>query len=418
VAQIERRLGKPDAAIGAYKEALQLQREIGDKRGIGSTLINLGLVHEGRGAYEDALALYKESLQLQRDTNNERSEALCLNNIGNIYLFKGQYGDAQTNFERALQIRERLNVPADTAVTLHNLAETSKNLGRFDQSQAYYLRALELYRKAGDRRSTAIESYSLGTLFESQGRYGAALASKAEALKTFRDLKDGTSWMPEIVGGYGHALILAGRSQEGAPLVAEALQLARDLKNQPLVAQALDFEGERLFYDGDFSGAAAQFEQALAAASRTTDRTIVLTARVNAAKVSLRDGRTPIAAAALKALADEADVAGLKYLSTECSVYYAEALIEAHDARRARQELERALAKGEKLGARMLMARAHYLLAAAVRKTDAAESRRHYADAARLLDEMRADIGRDEVLKRRDVAQMASESALALKELR
>ena len=71
-------------ALASYKEAEQLQREIGDKRGLGTTLINVGTFYDDRGEYDQGLQLFKESLQIQRETGNQSFEAFCLNNIGNV----------------------------------------------------------------------------------------------------------------------------------------------------------------------------------------------------------------------------------------------------------------------------------------------------------------------------------------------
>ena len=60
--------------------------------------------------------------------------------------------------------------------------------------------------------------------------------------------------------------------------------------------------------------------------------------------------------------------------------------------------LERALAKSEKLGARALLARGHYLLASALRSTgSAADASRHLAEARRLLEEIRKEAKTDDV---------------------
>src|SRR5207302_1190714 len=106
------------------REALSLQREIGDKVGISTSLINLAaLLNENLGRPDDALPLLREALQIRRDAGNARGEALVLNNIGSVYLQKGQYSEGQTYFERALELREKANVPNEIADTLHNLAE-------------------------------------------------------------------------------------------------------------------------------------------------------------------------------------------------------------------------------------------------------------------------------------------------------
>jgi tetratricopeptide (TPR) repeat protein len=321
IAQVQASLGKPDEAYKSYQEALKLQRETGDKKGLGSTLINLGGLYTERGRYDDALKCYKESLQIQRDVGNENSQALCLNNIGNVYLAKGQSSDALTYYERALELRNKGKVPGQIGETLHNLAEASLKAGDYSQSLDYHLRALELFRSSGDKRGAAIQSYSMGTLFEYQGRYGAALKSKEEALKTFRELKDRSFWMAEILSGYGHSLSQMGRYEEAQKSLDEAQSLARELHNNTLIAQILNFQGNAFFYRGDIRSAANLFSQALAATSGTTEREVILLSKLNLAKSAVKEGRNQAAIGPLKALVLETGALGLKYLSTWPRLY-------------------------------------------------------------------------------------------------
>ena len=87
--QLQASLGKTKDALANFQEALQIRREIGDKRGLGDTLIDLGNFYDDRGDHDQALKMYKEALQLQRDLGNESLQAICLNNIGSAYSAKG-----------------------------------------------------------------------------------------------------------------------------------------------------------------------------------------------------------------------------------------------------------------------------------------------------------------------------------------
>jgi tetratricopeptide (TPR) repeat protein len=416
IAQIEGSLGKADEALASYREALQLQRDIGDKKGLGGTLINLGLFYTDRADLDGALKMFKDSLQIQRDVGNESLQALCLNNIGNVYLAKGEYEDALLYFERALELREKAKVPTDVADTRHNLAETFANLGRYDQALAEYLRALELYRNAGDKRGAAIEAYSMGTVFAYQGRYGAALKSKEEALTAFRALQERSFWLSEILGGYGNALVQMGRGDQAEKTFDEALAVARELGNPGLIAQTLGFQGDSAWYRGDFKAARGLFDQALKQASRTTDRRLLLIARVNVAKVAVQEQRPPVKeresqalVQTLTGLTQESDALGLKYVSVECSTHLAQALLNRGEHERARQEIERAVSQSEKLGLRGLLARSRYLAANLLRLTgnqpDASIQAR---EAKNLLDEIRKEAGSDDLLKRSDLGPISA----------
>jgi eukaryotic-like serine/threonine-protein kinase len=404
-------LGNTKDALSNFQEALQIRREIGDKRGLGDTLLDLGNFHDDRGEHDQALEMFKEALELERDLGNESLQAICLNNIGTAYSEKGQYEDSLTYYQQALQLREKSKVPQDIVEAVHNLAEISADMGQYDQAISYYLRALDLRRSMNDQRGAAIESYGLGMVFGYQGRFGAAINSEQEALKNFRSIQDKSSWMAQVLGGSGEALILAGRGDEAKGYLDEALSLARELKTDGMAAVTLGFQGDAFFYRGDLKSADALYAEALQAATRSKEPETILIAKANLAKVEVQEKRSQEAISNLRQLIQQANNLGLKYSSVECSIFMAEALMQKRDHSNARQELERALLLSDKLGMHPLSARAHYLLATIERDSrNSSDAQDHYREALRLLDAMKKDPGAEKLLQRADFKTIYDEA--------
>ena len=403
MAVVEEALGKPKDALVHYQEALQVRREIGDKRGLGDTLLDLGNFYDDRGDHGQALRMYKEALQIQRDIGNEGLQAICLNNIGAVYFEKSEYEDARTYYQQALQLREKSKVPQAIVESVHNLAETLARMGQYDQAVTQYMRALELFRSMDDSRGAAVESYSIGTLFDYQGRFGAAINSKQDALKTFRNLKDRTFWMAEILGGYAEALTLAGRGQESQAYLDEALSLSRELKNDGMVAQTLDFEGDRAYYGGDVKSARSYYQSALQAAAHTKEPDKALIAKADLARVDIEEGHAAVAIGNLRSLARQAEEQGFAYMAVECSIDLAEAMMQTRDYSHARAELERALLRADKLGLKPLSAKAHSVLATVLRQSgNPADAQEHYRNSTQLINDMRKEPGAEKILQRSD----------------
>jgi serine/threonine protein kinase/tetratricopeptide (TPR) repeat protein len=411
MAAAEASLGNAKDAMSNFQEALQIRRDIGDKRGLGDTLIDMGNFSDDRGDHDQALKMYKEALQLERDIGNESVQATCLNNIGSVYSEKNQFEDALTYFQQALQLREKSKVPQDIAEAVHNLGQTQASMGQYDQAITYYMRALDLRRGINDTHGAALDSYGLGALFDYQGRFGAAINAKQDALKTLRDLKDGSPWMPEILGSYGESLILAGRGDEAKGSLDEALRLAHELKNDGLVAQTLGFQGDAFFYQGNFKAAHSLYDQALQTATRSKDAEQILLAKIGLAKVEIHEKSGRQAIPNLKALIQQADDLGQKYSSVECSIFMAEAMMQSHDNPHARQELQRALLLADKFGQQPLSAQAHYLLATMARESaDNTEAQDHYRSVLRTLDTMKKEPGAEKLLQRSDLKLMYEEA--------
>jgi tetratricopeptide (TPR) repeat protein len=329
-----------------------------------------------------------------------------------VYSEKNQYEDALTYFQQVLQLREKSKVPGDIVEAVQNLGQVLASMGQYDQAISYFMRALDLRRSMNDQKGAAVVSYALGALFDYQGRFGAAANSKGDALKTLRELKDGSYFMPEILGSYGESLVLAGRADEAKSSFEEALSRAHELKNDGLIAQTLDFQGDAFFYQGDFKAARSVYEQSLQAANRSKDAQKILLAKLSLAEVEVREKNGRQVIPDLRKLIQQADDLSLKYPSVECSVFMGEAMMQNHDDAHARQELQRALLLADKFGQQPLSARAHYLLATIARdsgnNTDAQDN---YRSVISTLDTMKKDAGAEKLLQRSDLKLMYEESA-------
>ncbi len=408
-------LGKSKDAMANFKEALGIRRDIGDKQGLGDTLIDMGNLSDDSGDHDGAVKMYKEALAIERDLGNESLQAICLNNIGSVYSEKNQFEDALTYFQQVLQLREKSKAPKDIVDAVHNLGQVSSSMGQYEQAISYYMRALDLRRSMNDTHGVALDSYALGALFDYQGRFGAAVNAKQDAIKTLRELKDRSFWMAEVLGSYGESLILAGRGDEAKAPLDEALNLSRELKNDGLVAQTLVFQGDAFFYQGNLKAARPLYEQALQSATRAKDSETTLLAKISLAKIQVREKNGRQAVATLRTLGREADDSGLKYLSVECALYMAKAMMQNHDSAHARQELQRAILRADKLGQQPLSAQGHYLLATLAKESgDNAEAQDDFRSVVNTLDAMKKDPGAEKMLQRPDLKAMYEESSRAL----
>ena len=291
IAQVQLSLGKPDAALKAYNDALKIRQEIGAKKEAGDTLIDLGDLYMERGQPDKALQMFKESLQIQRDAGDQTNQALCLSNIGNAYLQKSENEDALTYLQQALQIREKLNVPTDIAQTLQILGVAYANLGQYDQAMTSYMRGLDLYRKADDKPGIAVMSNSVGVVFEEQGRLGPAVSALQDAVQALRDGGDRSGTMAQALTDLAGALAKAGRGQESAKPIEEAQGIVRNLKNEGLEASLANAEGDVHFYQGDLKAAKESYQQAERLASHSADKDVLLTSKLNLARLAVGEGR-------------------------------------------------------------------------------------------------------------------------------
>ena len=74
--------GDQKTARSLYEESLALSRELGDKKGMASSLGNLAIIAHQQGASDVAGAFQEESLALRRELGDKQDIASSLNNLG------------------------------------------------------------------------------------------------------------------------------------------------------------------------------------------------------------------------------------------------------------------------------------------------------------------------------------------------
>ena len=119
-----------------------------------------------------------------------------------------------------------------------------------------------------DAHNTALTQHSMGMVFLNQGRFGAAVSNLNDSVQGFRAAKDHSRIMAQVLIDYADALARAGRSGEVGKTLEEAQTLATELKNDKLLADVHNTQGDVAFYRGDTKAAKEQYQQALPLAQR------------------------------------------------------------------------------------------------------------------------------------------------------
>jgi len=99
-------------AIEYYEQALAIQREIGDRRGEGADLGNLGLAYAALGETRRAIEYYEQQLIITREIGDRRGEGNALANMGLLVKGQGDLARARQLWEQALEIYEAIEAPA------------------------------------------------------------------------------------------------------------------------------------------------------------------------------------------------------------------------------------------------------------------------------------------------------------------
>jgi tetratricopeptide (TPR) repeat protein len=196
----------------------------------------------------------------------------------------------------------------------------------------------------------------------------------------------------------------------------QAEALASELKNDKLLADVRNTRGDLAFYRGDNSAAKEQYQQAVQLAQKAKSPETVLASKLNLARVAIAEGRSASVVNDLKAISQDADRQGLKYLALVSSVDLGTALVNSKDYARAGDVLNQALNTSEKLGTRLQTALIHYQLGDLLKqKGDSAGAAGEYRQSVAILDEIKKEQGAEHTLDRADLKAVYAQASQGAK---
>ena len=175
-------------ALGCYRRALHLRREIGDLLGETATLNNLGPVYWELRRYDEALECLRGALTIADRTGNRHSQLVGLNNVGEAYLRLGRADEALPFLQRALTLARALNHTVSEGYALNNLGGVYRELGRYDEARQTFQEALAVRRRSGDRQGEANTLVEWGNLCLRAGQAPDAGRLWRRALAIYEDL--------------------------------------------------------------------------------------------------------------------------------------------------------------------------------------------------------------------------------------
>lgn len=159
---------------GLLQESLQLREQIGDQRGVASTLSLLGDLAYERGDYDEARQYAAQSLRLYDALGNNLGRALALNHLGQVAGSKGDYHAAKRYYEESLALLRVHGNPREMAVCLDCVGYITYLLADLDTAVQYYQESLELSQEMGDAAGTAWSWHNLGDIARARQDFGTA----------------------------------------------------------------------------------------------------------------------------------------------------------------------------------------------------------------------------------------------------
>lgn len=221
--------GNYRAAGELHEQSLAYGREVDDKHAVAASLVNLAIVADHEGDYGRAVSLCEESLTLFREVRDTRGTAFALNMLGILASDQGDYVTARSRYEESLVIQRELGDKRGIASSLSNLARVAREQSDYTAARALYEESLALRRELGDKQGIASSLANLGLVAWRQGDYSRATTLFGESL-IMRRAQGNKAGIAECLEGFARvaqdperaarlfAAAAAVRAVVGAPL--------------------------------------------------------------------------------------------------------------------------------------------------------------------------------------------------------
>jgi predicted ATPase len=217
-------------------------------------------VRAGQGRARDAIRWAERAIEESEAVGEQEALANAHYMIAWTKVNQGDLGQA-FHFERALSLFEELQDVQRQGDVLTYYGAMAYWEGRWREAIDLYERGRERSNRAGDAVGAAIASMNIAEIRSDQGRLAEAEGPARESLRVFR-----AAQYSELIATdssiLGRILSRAGRHEEAADLLGEAVRLAQESGGQLLGVGATGFLAEDEIRRGDAEAAIEHLSEA------------------------------------------------------------------------------------------------------------------------------------------------------------
>jgi predicted ATPase/DNA-binding CsgD family transcriptional regulator len=223
------------------EDALRLNHELGDRRGVATVLQRLGSIAREQGRYGDARRQHERSQAVWEELDDRSGVAASLDYLGFVAWLEGDTARAEELGARALATFRATGEAQETAAVLINLGAAAGYAGDTPLARRRLDEALSISRQIGYQEGIAWAQHELAILARREHDLPGAAALLRTSLRLHYELGDRwrvASILEEVAGG-----VLVRLDPANAAELLGAAEALRDAMQTPLPpAERPDYE--------------------------------------------------------------------------------------------------------------------------------------------------------------------------------
>ncbi|HLP13874.1 MAG TPA: tetratricopeptide repeat protein [Flavobacteriales bacterium] len=175
-------------ALNYYHQGVDIQREIGDKKGLATSYNNIGSIYNDQDDADKAFEYYKQALKIQEEISDKSGLAVTLLNLG--FYYDNNLKDEEKALEyyhRSLDLSVELGDKPGQVYTMNNIGLTLDELGNEKLPIEYFTKALALAEETGYIEGVSHSMYCLATWYNQKKEYAKARNYALKSIETAKD---------------------------------------------------------------------------------------------------------------------------------------------------------------------------------------------------------------------------------------
>lgn len=210
------------------ERAVALYEDLGDDRGLGSSLNNLGIHHYTRGEWDVSVEMYRRAREAAERIGDPLNAAVRANNEAEVLSDQGRLEEAEPLFRDMVRVCRGAGFPIGEALGTSNLGRVAARAGRFEEAHGLYEDAERQFTEIGSKRYATETRARIAEVLVFEGRHGEARRMAGACRDEARETPFG-GLEAVIERQLALALCQARLPDEARPHFEESHRIARDL---------------------------------------------------------------------------------------------------------------------------------------------------------------------------------------------
>jgi adenylate cyclase len=261
-------------ALVFFFKANDIFTQIEYNRGKAIVLANIGNTFYSLRSYSKALEYYSGSLAAAKEIGDSSRVAKLLGNIGIVYYDQGYYSKALDVYLKSLKIRERINDKQGIAYVLGNIGLIYEALKNDTMSLVYYGRSLKMKQEIGDKKGTSITYSNIGEIYKTKENYAKALEYYQYALAIAIEV-DYKKVIASSLNNIGDVYKMQKNYAKASEYYTRTSKIYQDMGDKQGISLSYNNVGDIYRMTGDNENALLYFNKSLAIAEDIGDLELI-----------------------------------------------------------------------------------------------------------------------------------------------